>query len=363
MHEASKRERRKGGRNQFWISAVTLFLGFALHATTAAAKEIYVDSRNGRDENVGTKEAPFYSLARAIQQANSSRPTTVRVLPGIYYLHQKAEIKRDDNAGTDRFVIEAATLPDDKDWVPAKMPVVICDANNSTSYGFECSVGLMVSANHVTIRGLKFLGNPNPEVTFFYPIGRESVTLEDLEISQCVFVGEKYSSPIQVAILTNGYKTTLDHCIFYRCRNGVVFWKSEGDTRENVVSHCIIYGAYQAGVWTAHGSSSFRLYNNVITKCAFAWVKNYDNRSKFSFRDSLIADNEHYFGEWTKPDTIVAKAPPQGELQESDIVKSGTVKLVDKEGDQFSMEYQLAPKYLNLREDSAGKGLDAGLFR
>jgi hypothetical protein len=58
-------------------------------------------------------------------------------------------------------------MPDDKEWTPAKMPVIQSVSANNSADQFPHAVGVLVGGNNVTIRGLKFLGNPNPTVKYY----------------------------------------------------------------------------------------------------------------------------------------------------------------------------------------------------
>jgi hypothetical protein len=129
---------------------------------------------------------------------------------------------------------------------------------------------LFVASNNVVIKGIKFIGNPKnltgiprPEAFYYYPIAKENKDLKNLEVSQCYFIAEKNSAPIQGAIYAQGPNTHVDHCIFYNCRNGILlFTAAEGFS----ITNCIIYGAYESAVWMGPVDSAFRFENNIITK-------------------------------------------------------------------------------------------------
>ena len=157
------------------------------------AQTIYVDINKGDNKNNGTVESPIRTLDKASELVSNNKldgSTTIKVAPGIYNLTDKVVFNKDRYSAKERLIIEAVVLPDDTSWSPEKMPVIISTSGASENFGFECSLGINIEVNHVTIRGLKFLGNPNPDVYYYYPIGRSGKDLTDLEVTQCLFVGE-----------------------------------------------------------------------------------------------------------------------------------------------------------------------------
>ncbi len=70
-------------------------------------------------------------------------------------------------------------------------------SGNNSDAQFKHSVGFLVAANNVKFLGIKFTGNANPGVNYYYPITKEDSLLKGLEVSQCYFAGDRYSAPIQ----------------------------------------------------------------------------------------------------------------------------------------------------------------------
>ena len=183
------------------------------------AQTIFVDAIKGRDEAKGTIADPFASLEKAIALANGfsgNEPVTIRIFPGLYSLQHQLAIRTGKIAAdTVKYTIEAVVMPDDPDWQPTSMPVIQSVSPDNSTTQFVHAVGFLVAKNNVSFRGLKFLGNANPSVRYYYPITREDETSKGLEISQCYFIGEKNSAPIQGAVWAHGAGTKIDHCIFY----------------------------------------------------------------------------------------------------------------------------------------------------
>jgi hypothetical protein len=164
------------------ILAAILLMGIWISG--APAEILFIDSRNGSDENPGTKAAPLQTLAAAAEKVNRSTapgPTQVILEPGTYNLSRAVLFKNSrPYTEQDRLTITAAILPDDPNWLPKYMPVILSTEPPSKSphdtfqYSAEkCTFGLKMETSHVTIAGLKFLGNP-AEYTWHYPIWRET---------------------------------------------------------------------------------------------------------------------------------------------------------------------------------------------
>ena len=171
------------------ITFCTLFFLF----TSVKAQVLYVDSQNGNDANNGDINMPFKTIHKAVDVANSltgQGNITLKILPGLYVLYGRIDINPvrilDENS---KFTIESALKPGDAETQ------------------FKHSTGFLVSSDFVEISGLKFYGNANPSVVYYYPITRENSRLKDLKVSQCIFVGDKNAGIIQGGIWAHG--TTL----------------------------------------------------------------------------------------------------------------------------------------------------------
>lgn len=319
------------------------------------AQVVFVDAVKGREEAKGTITDPLASLEKAIALASDftgNEPVTIKIYPGLYVLQHQLEVRTRKLVGdTARYSLEAAMMPDDPDWQPGKMPVIQSVSPNNSVTQFTHSVGLLVSKNNVSFKGLKFLGNANPDVMYYYPITRENETYKGLEVSQCYFIGEKNSAPIQGAIWAHGAGTKVDHCVFYGCKNALLLFKSIKDFS---LTNSIIYGAYEAAVWFGPYESAFTFRNNVISNCNYFWLRPEDSFPSYPFSHSLITDNQHFMGMYTNKGPIEAK---KNNHTETGIRKSGKVRLNE-------VEMNGLPKgYLNLAPQSDGKDLNAGIFK
>ncbi|MEL7530655.1 MAG: right-handed parallel beta-helix repeat-containing protein [Bacteroidota bacterium] len=335
------------------LTSLLLLLSFSF----LAAQNVYVDATNGSDLDAGSEEAPFQSLAKAIQFANAltgSGSIRIKLNPGLYTLKGRLDINPvrilSDSL---RYIIEASILPDDKDWTPAKMPVIQSISTNNSSTQFPHATAFLVASSHVSIRGLKFLGNAQPEVNYYYPISKEDMSLEDLEVSQCVFIGDKEAAKIQGGVWAHGPQNTISHCVFYGCRNGVLFFNNvEGFT----IEHTIIYGAYESAFWFGPEDYDFTFTNNIIAHNACFLVGPQELKYSSPFANSIISDNQAFVAYWSREDQgVKSLAKPNISLVE--VQKTANIELLENNA------VKLAPNHLHLREDSEGKALKAGIFK
>ena len=328
---------------------------FFLLTNSVKAQTIYVDAVKGRSDARGNITDPFSSLESAVALAGSfsgKEPIVIKVAPGLYTVQHIMELRTmhllED---TLKYTIEATVMPDDPDWTPAKTPVIqSMSANNSVTQFTHCAA-FLVARNNVAFRGLKFVGNANPSVQYYYPITRENENLKGLEVSQCYFVGEKNSSPIQGAIWAHGAGTHVDHCVFFGCKNALLMFRL---IKGLSVTNSIIYGSYEAAVWFGPFDAPFVFKNNIVAHCFYFWLRPENTEPAYAFNNSMIVDNEHYLGFYTNKGMVEAT---KNAHTETDIRKTGKLILqeVNAEG---------VPKdYLNLAPGSDGKDLHAGIFK
>jgi hypothetical protein len=82
-------------------------------------------------------------LAQAVKRINGSPapgPTTIKVAPAGYYLDRPVVIEKGPNyTEQDRLPLKAAVVPDDPNWSPALMPVLLSveDARHYSGYGVD----------------------------------------------------------------------------------------------------------------------------------------------------------------------------------------------------------------------------------
>jgi hypothetical protein len=136
--------------------------------------------------------------------------------------------------------------------------------------------GMLVETSHVTIRGLKILGLPVVEtpkpglIQRLYGISRLRRDLEDLEIAQCVFLGDDLTNPLHVAIIAHGNGVNVHHSIFRGVKISVVYWS--GGSTGHAMRNCFCDSVYGSGVWTSGIQGDFDYRNNVITNCNYVWT-------------------------------------------------------------------------------------------
>ena len=344
--------------NFFKILFAILF--FFIFKFTLLAQAIYIDSNTGNDNNNGTIESPLYSIGKAIKiiQNKDNNIFVMKINPGIYVLDKHIPIYTEKEITGRRIVIEANIIPDDTSWTPEKMPVIISAAKKGEFPEFYNFVGaFLINENHVTIRGLKFHGYFYPNTRYF-PISRFNKEKSDLLVEQCMFIGDKEASHIQVGIIAHGDKVNVDHCVFYNAKNAVVYWQDDGTGSKtgNSFTNNIVYGAFQTAVWLAWPDNDFLFKNNIITNCKHAFIKNYFNNTKYSIDNSYIVNNQFYQG--------VADSsgvhPEEFALNETNITKEGEIslRLPDENVDK-----PLPVDYLHIIPGTTGYNLKAGLFK
>ena len=340
-------------------------LVLALSVPVTIGETLYVDGVSGNDGNPGTEEKPLLTIGKAAIIVNSKTeagPTTIKVAPGVYNL-SKAVVFENNRPYTKekRLTIEATILPDDPNWKPALMPVVLSTEVpqqwEKTKAQVEAS-GLKIEISHVTIRGLKFLGNPVSPI-FYYPVFREGKNLEDLVVTQCLFIMDRNALSSNVAIIANGHGLVVDHCIFYNCRNPIVFWNADGGTsRNNAMRYCIVDGAYTSGVWVCQTAEDFEFHNNIITRSKYAWMRSSSNQRKYCLHNCIITDNESYSGECGSGWKLKTTGPGIV-YNEKDVIKTGKVVLEMGNG----IDLPVPRNFLHVKPGTLGSKLGAGLFK
>lgn len=335
-------------------SASFLTILLFILATRLSAQTIFVDAIKGHNEAKGTITDPFASLEKAIALASGlsgKEPVTIRIYPGLYSLQHKLEIKTGKVADdTVKYTIEAVVMPDDTAWQPGSMPVIQSVSPDNSTTQFVHAVGFLVAKSNVCLRGLKFLGNANPSVRYYYPVTRENETLKGLEISQCYFIGEKNSAPIQGAVWAHGAATKIDHCIFYGCKNALLLFKS---IRDFSITNSIISGSYEAAAWYWATGNDFEFRNNIVTNCNYFWLRAPNTFPTYTFSNSIITGVNQYMGFWEKG---LVPSEKNNHI-ETKIKRSGKILLSEVKTDGLPKDY------LNLLPQSDGNELKAGIFK
>jgi len=334
-------------------------LTFVCHLTIQA-QTVYVDSKNGNDNNEGTKETPVFSISKAAEiiKSKDNDIYTMKINPGIYVLDKHVSVAMDkDNTGK-RIVIEASILPDSSSWTPEKMPVIINSSGKGEIPGEDYSyvISFLINESHVTIRGIKFHGYFYPNTRYF-PVARLNKTKTDLLVEQCMFVGDKDASHIQVGIIAHGNEINIDHCVFYNAKNAVVFWEDSGTGIKtgNSFTNCIVYGAFQSAVWTSWPDKDFVFKNSIVTNCKHAWIKNQFNTTNYSIDNCIIVNNQYYQGVAHDEGVLSEKFA----VNEINVIKEGEIslRLIEDIDAPFPIDY------LHIIPNSLGYNLGAGIFK
>lgn len=268
-------------------SAVAALRPAPLNAQPATPAEIWVNPATGADTNSGAKALPLRTLAEAARRVNQSAgqgAATIVLTEGIHAIGETTLLKpeRRSFSTTDRLTIRAEVLPDDPDWHTGRMPTLIHTMPLPKTWNGRpdplggAADGMLIETSHVTIQGLKILGLPVVEtpkpglIQRLYAISRLRRDLEDLEISQCMFLGDDLTNPNHVAIIAHGNGVNVHHCIFRGLKISVVYWS--GGSSGHAMRNCFCDGVYGSGVWTSGIQGDFEYRNNVITNCNYVWT-------------------------------------------------------------------------------------------
>ncbi len=333
---------------------VFLLICVACHRSLKA-QVIFVDPVNGNGHAIGTSQDPVNCLDTALAQATrftGTEPVKIILRPGLYTVTTQLRISA-PVTGIDikSYSIEAAVMPDDTAWQPAKMPVIQCVADSNRPGRLpHASTAFYITRNHVSIRGLKFVGNANPLCEYYYAIERRDSMLTGLKVSQCLFVGDKNGTPIQGGIFAQGAAIQVDHCIFHGVKNAVMAFLGLKDFS---LTYCIIDGAYEGAVWYGYGQASdspFSFDHNVIMHSRYVFIGK--GLHSYVFSNSLFLENAHYLGF----NNATVEPDLQNKPKEVNITKSGKVILNE------ITEAGIPRGYLHISPQSAGGDLKAGIF-
>lgn len=323
--------------------------------TWAHAQTLFVDPVKGQSNAAGDSDHPVTTISEAVRLTRNfsgNDPITIKLYPGLYLLKDQVELDSFANGNNIQLLsIEAVTLPDDTAWSPAKMPVIqSVSPNNKNWKAFDHCAGFQVQRDHVAFRGLKFVGNSNPSVVYYYAIERHFPELEGLEISQCLFVGNRNAAPIQGALFVQGPRIRIDHCIFYECKNAVLaFINVTGFS----LTHSIVYGSYEGAIWFGK-FSDVNFHSNIIAHNKCFWVSMKDYTSRYRFDNSVITANDMFMG--LNHDGVIEK-DHQTKPELRQVQLSGRVEL------QMVTTDTIPKNYLHPVKNSAGTQLRAGLFK
>ncbi len=347
------------------MKTISLAALFILAAVMTNAQQYYVNPKTGNDTNPGTQTAPLKTINEAAHRVNlnkDTRTTEIILSPGIHLLTETVLFNNNKYTSTQRLVIRAAVMPDDKDWSPQKMPVVVTVVPLAPGFGGDEARGIQPEVNHVTIAGIRFSGSPDysykneKELSRSYPIWRDGKNLDDLLISQCLFAGNADVLPLHVGVIANGHGLVLDHCVFFNCKNPVVFWKTDTKTSNgNGMHYCLVYGSYFSGVWTTTNTNGrdFDFHHNIIANCKTGWIREQGDTTHFKAHDCIFTGNGNLAGFGAGPNSGVNTSATDF-LTMTNVTLDGKVEI---EMDQSKRNY------LQLKQGLFGSELKAGLFK
>jgi len=347
-------------KNAFGSRVVFAALALTILAPCVIAETLYVDSRNGNDANPGMKEKPFRTIGRAAELLKAKAgegPTTIEVAPGIYNLTESVVFESARRyTAKDRLAIEASILPDDPEWSPASMPIILSTEDPRKPGKLNALTGtysLDVKISHVTIRGLKFLGNPLLR-NWHCCIQRVGRGLTDLVVTQCLFVGDPEPLNIYCPVIASGDGLVVDHCIFYRCHASVVFWDGPQGIvgRDCAMRYCIVDGGYISGPWTCQTDEDFEFHHNIVTRTQYFWMRKAGKPIKYRLHDCIVTDNHYYSG-------YGVESGPTGQTGIEITYGEGNIV---KEGKVILEKSKRSRNYLHVVPGTLGSDLGAGLL-
>ena len=324
------------------------------------AEVLYVDSINGNNKNPGTREKPLSNLGKAVFLVNNNSspgPAIIKILPGIYNLTQAVVIKNTrPYTEKDRLTIEASVLPDDPGWKPQLMPMILSTENPRNPEKPDVmtgTYGIKIKVSHVTISGLRFLGNPILS-NMHACIERIGEKLDDLVVKQCLFVGNTDGMNIYCATLATGDRFIVEHCIFKNCHGCAVYWDGyEGIGGKGcAMRYCIIDGAYISGVWTCQTSDDFEFHHNVIANGEYFWMRKRGDHQKYKIKKCIIIGNKYWSGYGTESGAT-SQTGNEVSYEEVEVVTNGTLNFETN---------KRARNYMHIVGNSTGYDLRAGLF-
>jgi len=345
------------GSGRLWA---LILIMFSLFCRNAFAQTLYVSAANGKNNALGDYKNPILTLDEAFEKSNlfkGDRPVTIVVAPGLYTIAHKLNIHTAAAIHKcEAYNITASKLPDQKGWQASDVPVIISISGDNSKDKFPHSEGLLIGQDNVSIIGLKFIGNPNVGASDYYPIRRADKSLNRLVVSQCYFIGESNSSPIQSAFWVSGPGIQVDHCIFHNCKIAFVLSDAVNDFS---LTYSIIDGAYNTAMWYGFAGTTpnFRFENNVITNCYYVMVYPVEKGQPFfTFKNSFITNNQHFVGYYPKAqDSFIEEKNKNIKLV--NVSTTGTINLVAVENDGITNNN------LNISPKSAGEITSAGIFK
>ena len=265
-----------------------------LMVSVVNAEILYVNVRDGCDDNAGTKEKPLKTIKQAallINRKDGEDRDTIKIAPGIYALDETVVFNgMQKYSYNSRLKIEAEISPDDPNWQPQLMPIILSVENPKKKNGkITETYSIKIKTNHVTVQGLKFFGNPSLN-NMQCCIERVGEKFDDLIISQCMFIGSNDGLDIYCPVIGNGDRIIVEHCVFYKCHASAVFWDGLDGIggRGCAMRNCIVRDGFISGIWTCQTDEDFEFKNNIVSGCDYFWIRKAGDTQKYTIENRLL---------------------------------------------------------------------------
>jgi hypothetical protein len=332
---------------------------------------IHINSIKGNDINDGSYNSPLKTLtaaAKKINKLSGSGAIKIILSEGLYNLNETADFNplNWNFSENSRLIITAELLPNDSLWEPGKMPIIIStmpfnlDRNNKNEVTDGSNYGILIQTSHVTIQGLRILGEPVHELPKYgvlirnYPIVWEGKDLSDLVITQCLFLGNKFALPNHLGVLASGTGLDVNHCIFYGIKDGVVMWNKKSNNSQ--MHHNLFLNMYGAAIWTWSTTSDFKFYNNVASNVNVLWVLDKDEKESFKVTNSLLVGYNSFVNKGGGPLDFGTPSLNNKVKSDDDFKKFQT-------GQLDIIEDQTSKYFLHIKNGTLGAEYGAGLFK
>jgi len=155
--------------------------------------------------------------------------------------------------------------------------------------------------------------------------------------------------------MASGQGVVLDHCVFYQCKDAVVYWFSDKPAEHCEMHHNLMIDNYGAAVWSWTVAEDFKFFNNVVSNNNVFWEVVRDENRTYSLSNSLVVGYQ----------SLVNKgggAFGYGEPTDPGRLKYGDDVIVKKEGTlQIDLD-QTHRNYLHVIPGTQGSDYGAGLF-
>jgi uncharacterized Rmd1/YagE family protein len=355
---------------KIWLVALIMSSQINVNAQNKTSVQLFVNPNIGADSNYGSQTLPIRSLNEAAKRVNAMSGTgniTIYLSEGTYGLPETATFnpQKWNFTQEQRLSIRAEILPDSTDWLPYKMPIIVStmpfklEKNDKNETKDGANYGIEINVSHVTIQGLKILGEPvheNPTKGVLirnYPIVWEGKNLSDLNVTQCLFLGNKFALPNHLGILANGTNLNVDHCVFYGVKDAVVMWNNKSENSS--MHHNLVLNSYGAVVWTWSTTEDFKFYNNVISNTNVLWVLDKEEKYSYKIDNSMLIGYNQLVNKGGGPKEFGIPANPKKLIYNSNFK-------IKKEGSLVIEEDQTSRYYLQLKPGTLGTEYGAGLF-